>query len=117
MPRGEANIRGIGVNQLNVVLVSVDNIFSNDASIVRWLLMLQEILEETLTVKEQGGVSVGRDGNGKMEHWQYGYRYITNILRDSITLLLEFSPRRPAKISIPHSQWEGERQKIIKQGS
>lgn len=38
--------------------------------------MLQYILEEMLSVEEQGGVTVRRDGNGKLEHWQYGYRYI-----------------------------------------
>ncbi len=36
--------------------------------------VLQEALERLLPVEEEGGVTVRRDGNGKLKRWQYGYR-------------------------------------------
>lgn len=34
----------------------------------------QEALEEMSSIDEEGGVTVRRDGDGKLERWQYGYR-------------------------------------------
>ncbi|CAM9983877.1 unnamed protein product, partial [Ectocarpus fasciculatus] len=36
----------------------------------------QEALEEIPSIDEEGGVTVRRDGDGKLERWHYGYRYV-----------------------------------------
>lgn len=39
-------------------------------------LFVQGALEDLLSVEDEGGVTVRRDGNGKLEGWNYGYRYL-----------------------------------------
>ncbi|CBJ49166.1 hypothetical protein Esi_0207_0025 [Ectocarpus siliculosus] len=40
---------------------------------------VEEALEEMSSIDEEGGVTVRRDGDGKLERWQYGYRYVVTF--------------------------------------
>lgn len=90
--QGREQRRGIdvGVSMLfmHVVLLSVDTLFLTRCFERRLAPVTQETLEETLSVEGQGGVTVRRDGNGNVEHWQYGYRYLVRYSLTTYPLVL-----------------------------
>ncbi|CAM9742517.1 unnamed protein product, partial [Scytosiphon promiscuus] len=54
---------------------------------------LQAALEDIISIEEEGGVSIRRDGDGGLKRWDYGYRYTVTFdgarsLSSSNTLVL-----------------------------